>query len=884
MGLESKHIKITYLYDEKDKDVCEMLQNRLAGLKRAGLIEEIPVPSAGSNRLEKMKLCLDAAEVIILFISHHFDNNKDFNSHEIITHIKNCEARGAHIWPIWYKSILWKYSPYQIYEVFFGEDKSIYENTEIGYRKCAEKADKAFNRILAQKWVHTGDEYYVQMQLEEACEAYKLSLQCVANHLPALFGMVRICCKQGKREQAETFFAQFSPPSRKQGEKSDLLTYVTQEEIASFYYYRGRALLELGQLLEAIHDFQQVYKQLIHSNETAKRICAEASCSEGDAFFQLSYEEASISKTYLDEALRAYQRAKDLDPDNLAYWMRIGNIYCTLGKHLSHVYYKQAQEMYQQIIDRNPSFASAYVGKGNVFSRLNSFNEAITAYDFALDIDQHQVQAHNGKGWVLLAMDQPQQALQSFDQAISLEPSNPRYYHGKGRAMALLGYYQEALTAYTKARECGLVSKDLMIDRALILINLGENENSNGTYMQADLYFKEAREIYYKVLIEDDYAHPEAIHYGLGRLAAASEDWKNALHFYQDAISLAPYKADAYLELGKTLVKMGKYKEALDNLKKASSSYDHPESMILKTDVDIAYGDAYRRMAEIAGPEEHFSYQKEARKYYERAIEDGGDASAYLGLAKTYVALHSNRKAIDLLDAALQQNSQFGECYFIKGKCHYALKEFSVAHALYREAIKHGFCSIPLQNALGDVLLELGEYEPALKIFETVITETNEKSAYAFCGKGMALQKLGMNNDSLNAFDTASVLDAVICIESRYSLVLQDIFVFFERRLSINDHETSLYVQKGMVLSLSKKEKDALEAYTLAIKYGHASAFVYYRRGNIYERLGNYSKALKDYNEAMRREPLCEKAQASKDGIEKYREGFLKRFTSLLKN
>lgn len=880
-------IKVTYLYHPLDATTYEALRKYVVGLERDGLIEELLESRAGAHVQEHMKLRMEEAQVIILLISSNFDAEDSYSNQEIVDHINKCAEKGAYIWPIMVRPIMWERSRFQAHPVFFGRDKAVIEYQPIdgAYKRIAEQINREITQMISEAWTQDGDRYYHQMHLAEAFFAYEQSLRHTPGYLPALLGKVRVYCKQGKHEEAEqSFDTLLSYETKAQRKGKDTTNTGSLREDCTHACCKGYALLALGRVHEAYIAFREVYQQLTSPvNDMQRKICAEAYGGAGDALLMLGHQTSDF-RTYYGQALTAYCRAKEIHKEPPRYLAGIGETYLAWGSRLpSKNCHEKALETYQQVLDRCPDYAPAYVGQGKALWRLGRLEEALAAYDRALQFDPYETHAYGGKGYVLLALNNPREALSAFEKAVLLEHDNAHYHYSMGRAQALQGFHQEALHAYNKARDWGFKSAVLIVHYAATLLELGDEEYVSGQPAVANLYYEDALSSYNQAVEQRGHELDDVICSGLGRICFAQRDWEGALQYFQKAIGIAPFKADAYLGAGKTLIELGKYQEALASFKNARLRCDHAESMIDLADVETAYGDAYRRIAEMSDSEDHFFSQKEARMYYERAIGIRKHAMAYVGLGKTYAALHYHKEAIDALDRALQLKPRLVECYFLKGKCYSELEQPSAAYDMYETAIASGFDNASVQNALGNVLLVMRRYEQALSIFEMVTKHAGEETADAYCGKGVALHALGMNEAALQAFESANRLDPLICSQSRYRRTLQDLCSFFEKTLRNHTQEASAYKHKGdVLLLLEERMEDAIGAYRKAREYGDRSAELYCRRGEAYERQEKYRRALKDYVQALKIDPDHHCAQEGKERVEQRRESFLKRLTSWL--
>ena len=858
----SKPIEIVYLYnsiEQKDVFTFKLLYNHLAQLRRKKLIHEWESSLAGTTLQDELNSKLEQAHIIILLISSSFNAEDRYSGAETVELVRKCFDKGACVWPIIIGPVY--LSSYSEYDTFYGQGEKAVQSSasqDEACRQIASKIGAEIVQMLSKAWAHNGDKCYRQMYLSQslsvALSAYECSLSYVHNYPPALLGKGRILHKQGKLEEARQYFgAIVSPNTSLLKKEKDAIPFDNQHNSLEYACYRGHALLELKQFPEARQAFQEVYQHIaLPVDSTQRKVCAEAYCGEGDACRMLGNQVAD-STTHYNLALEAYYKAIELVPDNPIYLLGMGKTYIGLANSSeSKYFYEKALDIYKQITHRWPDYVTGWVEKGNTHYYLHQANEALVAYNQALTLQPYEVHAYGGKGYAMLELENPNEALAAFEKALSLERNESGYLYGQGLAQASLGRYQDAITSYDKSCDCGFAGLSLVVYRAIALLELGDTERLNGKQAQEISYYKDAFDSFNNAL-KRGWREPDIIHYGLGKIFFAYGHWNSALQHYKQAIDLAPYKADAYLELGKTQIALGNNEEGVAAFEQASLHCHHPESTITRADTELAYGDFYSDIAGTPTSKNYYIYQEKARASYQRVVHMNESVLAYIGLGKAYAALHYNKEAIDTLSHALYLNPQLAECYFIKGRCYYELGQFTEAYSLYERAISFGFNTVSVRIAQGEALLAMKSYIKAIKVFDDIIEESGEETAYAYCEKGFAFHALGKNDEALQSFCEADRDDSAMCSKPRYRHILQDIRSSLEGLLHGNPYDAFIYKQKGDVLLLLRESvREAIEAYSSAIKYAEGSADVYYRRGEVYNLLYESNSSLKEYSQAFK--------------------------------
>jgi serine/threonine protein kinase len=209
-------------------------------------------------------------------------------------------------------------------------------------------------------------------------------------------------------------------------------------------------------------------------------------------------------------------------------------------------HYKEALAAFEQAIQLDPRYASAYMGKGITLMKLTSYKEALAAFDRTIQLDPHSALAYRGKGAALYFMNSYEEALAVFELAIRIDPTFALAYGGKGAALNALERYEEALTAYDQAIHLDPKDAYTYNNRGNTLYNL--------QFYQEALVAHE-RAIQLDPELADAYNNKGNALYNL-------KHYQEALVAYDCAIQLDANDALAYYNKGITLERLGRKKEA----------------------------------------------------------------------------------------------------------------------------------------------------------------------------------------------------------------------------------------------------------------------------------------------------------------------------------
>jgi len=238
----------------------------------------------------------------------------------------------------------------------------------------------------------------------------------------------------------------------------------------SSLYQKGLSLFYQGKNVEAISAFDK---------------SIEIDPENADAWYFKGKALCELSK--YNEAIQAYDRAVRVDPSYAIAWYDKGQILYEQGE------YDEAIKAYDEvirlnpevIIRRDPNDADAWYFKGKALYEQGKYNESIQAYDEVIKLNPKHLDAWYYKGKVLYEEGKHSESIQAYDEAIKLNPKHLDAWYFKGKALYERGKYNEALKAYDEAIKIDPSYADPWYDKGNVL-------NEQGNYDEAIKCFDEA--------------------------------------------------------------------------------------------------------------------------------------------------------------------------------------------------------------------------------------------------------------------------------------------------------------------------------------------------------------------------------------------------------
>ena len=126
-----------------------------------------------------------------------------------------------------------------------------------------------------------------------------------------------------------------------------------------------------------------------------------------------------------------------------------GFAYCEIGQ------YDQAISDFSKAIEINPRLAPAYNNRGTAYLYTARYEQAILDLSKAVEIDPRLAHAYNNRGWAYIKMEQYDEAVSDFNKTIEIDPRLAEAYFYRAVVYSLLEEYDKALLDAIKAQKLG---------------------------------------------------------------------------------------------------------------------------------------------------------------------------------------------------------------------------------------------------------------------------------------------------------------------------------------------------------------------------------------------------------------------------------------------
>ncbi len=274
--------------------------------------------------------------------------------------------------------------------------------------------------------------------------------------------------------------------------------------------------------------------------------------------------------------------------------------------------------------------AETYFRRGYMMSELKRYQEAIVAYNKAIQLKPDYAEAYYNRGGAKYHLGQHGTAISDYDKAIQIEPDYATAYYNRGVAKHNLGQHSAAISDYDKAIQLKPDYAPAYYNRGVVKSNLGEHIAAISDYDKAIQLKPDDAKAYNNRGLAKDL---------LGQYFAAISD-------YDKAIQLKPDYADAYNNRGIAKHLLGQHFAAIS---------DYDKAIQLKPDDAMAYNNRGIAKKDLG---QHFA----AISDYDKAIQLKPDyATAYLNRGIAKVMLNRTGEAKQDFRAALRLAEKAGD-------------------------------------------------------------------------------------------------------------------------------------------------------------------------------------------------------------------------------
>lgn len=596
---------------------------------------------------------------------------------------------------------------------------------------------------------------------------------------------------------------------------------------------------------------------------------------------------------YLDEALKAYDSAINLQPDYAWAWARKGRTLRLMNR------LEEALACYDTALKFQPNYAFAWNGKGIVLERMNRLEDALAAYETAAQINPSDVWHWCNLADVLQAMERHREAIPMLEKALQQDPSHPNSWAKLAQVHRILKNYPDAIQCYERALELDNEYAWAHNGYGLTLKAVGRLEDALMSFKRASRHQPSEVWHWYNVtetlidlkqyddaifpaqkatMVDPNHAYSWA---KLGQVLRYVKRYEESLEAYNRSLALQPN--NGWVINGKAIVleRMNRLEEALACYKEATQ-YDDSDSwhanfnlgnilvllqrysealplLRLAVQTQPTHARSWGRLGNVL---RHLKHYEEAIEALEEAIRlDPGYAWAWNEIGNTYDAMNQETEALEAYKQASFVAPTDALYLYHQADLLVQMRRHEEALPLLDQALNLNQRNARVWAKHGQVLRRLGRFNEALESYTRSI-EIEPEYAWAWNGQGLTLSALGQHEDALQCFQNAATLDHKdvwhwynqgdeLVILGRFDEALN----VLDQALKLNPRHADSWAKRGQALRRKGQLSEALSAYDQALNINPRYDWAWNGRGLILQMLNRREEALASFQRAAQEAP-----------------------------
>jgi tetratricopeptide (TPR) repeat protein len=267
-----------------------------------------------------------------------------------------------------------------------------------------------------------------------------------------------------------------------------------------------------------------------------------------DRYHNFTEIKKELMEIYEDITGQSYQLSEIIGGESSAEaWNNKGLSLANLGR------FEEAITCYSKALEINPEDTAAWNNKGLSLANLYRIEEAVTCYSKALEINPKFTEAWNGKGFSLTKLHMYEEAIICFDKVLEINHDDDYAWNNKGASSTKLGRFEDAITCFGNALE-------INPEDELAWNNKGNSLGSLGRFEEAITCYSKALEL-----------NPEdnRVWCNKGNSLGSLGRFEEAVICYSKALELNPKDNRAWNNKGASSTKLGRFEDAITCYSKA---------------------------------------------------------------------------------------------------------------------------------------------------------------------------------------------------------------------------------------------------------------------------------------------------------------------------
>ncbi|XP_072380099.1 stress-induced-phosphoprotein 1 [Diabrotica undecimpunctata] len=449
----------------------------------------------------------------------------------------------------------------------------------------------------------------------------------------------------------------------------------------------------------------------------------------------------ALSANKIDEALKYYTEAINLDPQNAVLYSNRSAAYAKANQ------YDLALKDAEKAVEIKPDWSKAYSRKGAALSYLGRHDEAIATYEKGVEIDPRNAQLTEGLNEVRA---QKAKKSRSFPNPFSAPDVIPKLRADPKTRAFLEDPEYLALLAQLQANPQAMGTK-LQDPRVLTTLSvlLGVDIGSDEPMDTEPAYTPPPKKPEPKPepKKEPEPELPENKRLAKGEKEQGNnfykkKDFENAIIHYQKAIEHDPTDITFYNNLAAVYFEQKEYEQCIKECERAIDvGRENRADFKLIAKSFMRIGNAYKKLKDY----------KTAKTYYEKSMSEHRTPEIKTLLSDVERIIKDEEKKSYINPELAEKEKEMGNDMFKKG-------DYATAVKHYTEAIKRNPDDAKLYSNRAACYTKLAAFDLGLKDCDKCV-ELDPKFIKGWIRKGHILQGMQQQSKAISAFQKALDLD-----------------------------------------------------------------------------------------------------------------------------
>jgi tetratricopeptide (TPR) repeat protein len=411
-----------------------------------------------------------------------------------------------------------------------------------------------FDAIEFERIIH----YYIDFaQFNLAKKALKMSMEQHPQNIELMLLQTEIMLLDGSYNDAQVLLEQIEKLSPENEE-----IFLQRANISSKQKDHSKAIKFLFKALDITDEPIEVWNLIgmeylfledyIKAKDFFLR-CVRENSMDYQSLYNLLYCHDQLEENI--EAINTLNKILETNPYSEVAWHQLGKLYAKINK------YEEALSAYEFAIISDDTFTGAYIEKGKLLEKMGRINQAIDNYEFSVKLNAPNAYVIQRIGGCHIKLGNDQLALQYFKKSIKLDPNHEKSWISLVDYFFKSGFYSKAKYYVKKSLKSNADSEELWKKSAEIHFKMN-------FFKEAGIASKTANELGNNdfktwIIWMDSQMH--------------LKDWQSALATCQLALQYFNNQSAILYRLAGCKMRLGRKNEAIDIFEKIKINFKIPE-------------------------------------------------------------------------------------------------------------------------------------------------------------------------------------------------------------------------------------------------------------------------------------------------------------------